>query len=66
MSELRKVGDVAFRNLRKQVARWQEYGLIDPEADNLRVTQVVWCSAPCASFRLKERSERCSLSESDG
>jgi AcrR family transcriptional regulator len=43
--ELRKVGDIAFRNLRKQVAKWQEYGFIDPEADNLRVTQVVWCSA---------------------
>lgn len=43
--ELRKVGDIAFRNLRKQVAKWQEYGFIDPDADNLRVTQVVWCSA---------------------
>jgi AcrR family transcriptional regulator len=43
--ELRNVGDIAFRNLRKQVAKWQEYGLIDPDADNLRITQVVWCSA---------------------
>ena len=23
----------------------KEYGLIDPDADNLRITQVVWCSA---------------------
>ena len=43
--ELRNVGDIAFRNLRKQVAKWQEYGFIDPEADNLRITQVIWCSA---------------------
>ena len=43
--ELRQVGDIAFRNLRKQVAKWQEYGFIDPDVDNLRITQVVWCSA---------------------
>ena len=43
--ELRHVGDVAFRNLRKQVAIWQEHGFIDAEADNLRLTQVIWCSA---------------------
>lgn len=43
--ELRNVGDIGFRNLRKQVAKWQEYGFVDPGADNLRITQVVWCSA---------------------
>ena len=43
--ELKNVGDVAFRNLRKQVAIWQEQGFIDAEADNLRLTQVIWCSA---------------------
>ena len=43
--ELRKTGDKAFRNLRKQVAKWQEFGFVDPEADKLRITQVVWCSA---------------------
>jgi AcrR family transcriptional regulator len=34
--ELRKIGDKAFRNLRKQVAKWQEYGFVDPDADNQR------------------------------
>ena len=43
--ELRGVGDAAFRNLRKQVAIWQEHGFIDADADNLRLTQVIWCSA---------------------
>ena len=43
--ELRNVGDIAFRNLRKQVAIWQEQGFIDAGADNLRLTQVIWCSA---------------------
>ena len=43
--ELRNVGDVAFRNLRKQVAIWQEQGFIDADADNLRLTQVIWCGA---------------------
>ena len=44
-AELRNVGDIAFRNLRKQVAIWQEHGFIDADADNLRLTQVIWCSA---------------------
>ena len=43
--ELRSVGDVAFRNLTKQVSSWQELGFIDPDADTLRVTQVIFCSA---------------------
>ena len=43
--ELRDLGDIAFRNLRKQVAIWQEQGFIDADADNLRLTQVIWCSA---------------------
>ena len=43
--ELRQVGDIAFRHLREQVGKWQEYGFIDSDADTLRVTQVVWCSA---------------------
>ncbi|MFQ5609143.1 MAG: TetR/AcrR family transcriptional regulator [Woeseiaceae bacterium] len=43
--ELRGVGDVAFRNLTRQVAKWQEIGFIDADADTLRVTQVIFCSA---------------------
>lgn len=43
--ELKNIGDIAFRNLRNQVAIWQEHGFIDETADNLRLTQVIWCSA---------------------
>ena len=43
--ELRSVGDIAFRNLTRQVEKWQELGFIDPAADTLRVTQVIFCSA---------------------
>ena len=43
--ELRSVGDVAFKNLTKQVAKWQELGFIAADADTLRLTQVIFCSA---------------------
>ena len=43
--ELRSVGDIAFKNLTKQVTKWQELGFIDANADTLRVTQVIFCSA---------------------
>jgi AcrR family transcriptional regulator len=33
--ELRQVGDIAFRNLRKQVAKWQEYAICDATVDAL-------------------------------
>ena len=43
--ELRSVGDIAFKNLTKQVTKWQELGFINANADTLRVTQVIFCSA---------------------